>query len=443
MEKCNGFLKGIIVLCVAIVLGTILLIAVFGLPTNKIVENVKESAKQINILPQGNQFISGMDSTYYDSFTDSLMMINAMYNDGKHSIVNRAMNIYYFYYQDKNADGYLGAWETLQEYYWNGDTNKEYDVFSYERYWHGYLVFLKPLLYVMSYSSIRILNIFLQLMFSGFLVWLLIKKNQEKFLVPFGITYFILNPMTLGMNLQLSSVFYIMLGVLSTLAWKHEQINRKNLYSYIFLVSGILTSYFDYLTYPLITLGIPLLFVLQLSIGEEWSTIFKRELKCGLSWMGGYLGMWGGKVLVGSLLTGKNIFWNILSCVKVRTGSINGEETFGYMKVLKLNLAPLQFPVYIMIIALVVLLSLIYSCYTIKKVKSNQNGYGYREILSITTALVSYFFIMLIPFMWYAVAKNHSYVHSWMTYREIAISICAVISCCIMMPSILRKKINE
>ncbi|MCM1540738.1 MAG: hypothetical protein NC121_05695 [Blautia sp.] len=42
-----------------------------------------------------------------------------------------------------------------------------------------------------------------------------------------------------------------------------------------------------------------------------------------------------------------------------------------------------------------------------------------------TTWNLFYLMIMLYPFLWYFMAANHSYLHSWFAYREMAISVYA------------------
>ncbi len=42
--------------------------------------------------------------------------------------------------------------------------------------------------------------------------------------------------------------------------------------------------------------------------------------------------------------------------------------------------------------------------------------------------LVPCLFIAAYPFVWYAVLKNHSFIHSFFTYRELAITLYAVLA---------------
>ena len=43
--------------------------------------------------------------------------------------------------------------------------------------------------------------------------------------------------------------------------------------------------------------------------------------------------------------------------------------------------------------------------------------------------LISFAMISVFPAVWYLALKNHSFVHHWFTYRELAISIYAISTC--------------
>ena len=45
----------------------------------------------------------------------------------------------------------------------------------------------------------------------------------------------------------------------------------------------------------------------------------------------------------------------------------------------------------------------------------------------IKSMVLSFAVVILLPFAWYAVLKNHSYVHDYMTYRNLAVTIFATL----------------
>ena len=63
--------------------------------------------------------------------------------------------------------------------------------------------------------------------------------------------------------MQFSSVLYIFLIAMIVMLLFHEKL--KNKYGYFFLIIGMMTSFFDLLTYPVATFGIPIIlfFILE------------------------------------------------------------------------------------------------------------------------------------------------------------------------------------
>ena len=58
-----------------------------------------------------------------------------------------------------------------------------------------------------------------------------------------------------------------------------------------FLLTGMATSYFDFLTYPVASLGMPLIVWLLLHRDETGGALAGRMVRCGLCWALGYAGM--------------------------------------------------------------------------------------------------------------------------------------------------------
>lgn len=83
----------------------------------------------------------------------------------------------------------------------------------------------------------------------------------------------------------------------------------------------MLTSYFDLLTYPLFTWGVPLVWwlVVDKSQEREWYWV-KRVISSGFSWIAGYAVMWAAKWGIATIVLGRNIFESALNEVFFRSG---------------------------------------------------------------------------------------------------------------------------
>ena len=125
---------------------TLLLITVFAIPTSAIKNNIVESAKQIQ--KEGLWFQPlGFYLFQIDNMTDCLMMnINASANSD--NPIRSSMIVNYSQpYEYGDTGTYLKMDETTLDIAENGAN--ESTIFSdYARYWHGYQVVLRPLLYI-------------------------------------------------------------------------------------------------------------------------------------------------------------------------------------------------------------------------------------------------------------------------------------------------------
>ncbi len=134
--------QSLIKVCWIFVLGifmaTILMSLVYSLPTSSMKVNIENSYK---ILSEEGEY-HNVNSSFYkhtgqlDNFTDALMLNQAYYNNVDLSAIEKAM------LNQQNGWGIEGLFSLI-----SGNTN---EVNSYARYWHGYLVFLKPMLFVMG-----------------------------------------------------------------------------------------------------------------------------------------------------------------------------------------------------------------------------------------------------------------------------------------------------
>lgn len=84
-----------------------------------------------------------------DNWTDALMIGNACYQKEDASALNRAAAAYRPDYQNGDPITSLDAYVKAEE---------DVGSIAYPRYWHGYLVELRPLLMVTDYLGIRSIN---------------------------------------------------------------------------------------------------------------------------------------------------------------------------------------------------------------------------------------------------------------------------------------------
>lgn len=154
MLKKIGLFSGI--LLGSIMAGTVLLTLVYMLPTEKMEQNVRSSIDIFYTESVYPMQVQGYKSTQLDNETDAVMLLGAIYSGGDKTALERAMCVERIDFTKTHS-----LCVDLIQYAWE---NKVPDsVAEYSRYWHGYMVWLKPLLSLFDYADIRMMNMMLQL----------------------------------------------------------------------------------------------------------------------------------------------------------------------------------------------------------------------------------------------------------------------------------------
>lgn len=242
-------LKSIFIICASGIVGQLLLIAAYCIPTEPIAKNIESGAEALLIQGAEYNYAEDYRETILDNETDAVMLSEALFPES--SCLNGAVLVPRYVYEGNESQVY-NLWAFL-----NHDDISNAKVVNYPRYWHGYLAILKPFFYFLDYSDFKIINQAIQLLIILSITILMVKNHLAEYLVALLPVLIIWNPATIGVSLQYASCFYVsMIGSLIVLKY-----NMKNEWLF-FLFLGIMTSYFDFLTYPIVTFGIPLVFLI-------------------------------------------------------------------------------------------------------------------------------------------------------------------------------------
>ena len=174
---------------------------------------------------------------------------------------------------------------------------------QYIRYWHGSMMIVRPLLIIFSLEQIYVANYIVLLIIAVTLV-IQLWKRSKKLAIAYLVSMIAIAYPIVSMCLEYSWIFYIML-ISSIIATIMEQNNEKNL-DKLFLITGMVTCFFDFLTNEIITLFIPLIIVLALKKEKRKINSFKEgiliAIKVSVLWMIGYVGMWVAKWTLASFI---------------------------------------------------------------------------------------------------------------------------------------------
>lgn len=383
--------------------GYLALVCVYTLPIGPIQKNVAEAANIMQMDGSHPELVYGHQDTMLDNLTDSIMLLTARY-EGTESFFEEALLNNRFTVNGLMDSEVLAVEAEGEEL--DGTES------SYGRYWHGYLLYVKPLLMVLNYGQIRYFVGAVQFALLVLVLYLFVKTNKEKHVLPFTVAYLFLNPAALSLSLQYfpASVITMIEFVVILINQEKYKINPIR-WIYHFFIVGCLIAYFDFLTFPLLTLGMPLVFLMV----ENQKTIKRDSLlfaKSCAAWGIGYASMWGSKWILGSLLTKKNMLADAIGQVLFRVGAAENEVKTSAIEAIIRNIGANK-------LYLLLTISVFFGIILYKILK--------KENINLKSVNISVLLCAILPFLWYMVVSNHSYIHYWFTYRILAISIYAIL----------------
>ena len=399
---------GIFILVLTLLL--ISLLATMKIPKKAIETNLKKSTEYFSNKSTIEMLQLRREYTYLHLWSESALLniINCVDTDNvlESVMLDR-------YYQSEIDNPNIDFIDVVQN-------NKEPNT-QYLRYWHGSMTLLRPCLIFFSIQEIFNINyVIINILFFTLLI-ILLKKNKKLALLYVISMIMIVFPMV-AISLLYSWTFYIMI-ITSIIAIFIEKKGNEALFK-LFFITGIVTCFFDFLTTEIITLYVPILFVLFLRKQEnknfDFKESFKFVLKASLIWGLAYASMFLAKWLLASLVLKTNAFQYVSDNLKLR---INGTENIITLKELYSNVIPLNF----------------WTLYPIGNIKGTKRQIRlFFGIILVLVLLIDwkninkkkYSILMLliatIPYARYLVLANHSYKHFFFTFREQIITIIAI-----------------
>lgn len=419
-----------IILCLMLSLAVIYLI-----PQKAVKKQIEESAhflveKELFPYIKQNTF-----NTRQDNYADAILLNIIYYSDSSKAWRSVLEAPFYKPEVSEVNDNLLKA---VKE---NPKPNAEYS-----RYWHGSMVFLRPLLCVMNLQQIRIFLTGIVIAMLGISNILLIKRGVIGFVVSLLIGFLIINGWMIAFSLEYVMTFLVMsvalLAVILTNSSSVSDEKKRNRIGYIFALSGVFTCFVDFLTTETLSFTIPMLvlLVLQEKNGQlkYWKDVLKQIVLYGLIFMVSYACMFFLKWILATITIGKKALDSAIGSVMERSiGTVTmGQSTLdpSATTLQKLGGALWKnigclFPFKEMMSAPAVYTALfccilfLFSCVYLF------HGTSYYSNLGMSMLLLS-----LIPFLRFLLLSNHSYLHYFFTYRALLVSVVGAIyytgKCC-------------
>lgn len=401
----KSFFKYFIIFVCFVLILFIGFVLVTSIPKKYIEVNMRQSAEFYKKKNGMHYLIQDREYSRAHYYADS-MILNIIYNlDETKPIESVLMGRYYEFQRFDINDDFISTVFSQKE------ANQEY-----LRYWHGSILILKPLLVFFDIEFIYELNKWILYILMGILFLNLYKKDEKvafTYLIGMIMTAFYIVPYCF----EYSWTYYIML-ISSILVIKN--INKEYDYFYrMFFINGILTCFFDFLSTEIVTLFVPLIFMLYFKYKNGSIKGFKDCIiivfKSCLLWSISYVFMWLSKWILTSLILDINAFAYVKNNFMLRINGLqglsNGKELYytSFSRNIN-NVFPFCFFENKIIIGLVFCLVLLFIDW--KNIK--------KKWFSLILLLLS-----MTPYIRYLILANHSYRHAFFTFRiQIIFIIC-------------------
>ena len=411
MQVLKNCTKYILTFIITILLLMGMLVCSAMIPRTMIKENIEESAAY---LCDGELFgcvVKDVNGSKIDRYADSILLAISYQYDSDKPLTSVMWSSYYFSkYQNENFNLLDAVTNDL-------DPNQQY-----LRYWHGSNAIVRPLLMVFNIKQIYILS---GILLAGLVIILLTVLIKHKAYTPavgvfaglVGVSFWFV-----PFSLEYIWTFFVML-VVSLVGVKQAYRGNAGKLGILFLITGMVTNYLDFLTTETITLTVPLLLVLwaeQRETGYEGiQCSIKTTAKSVAAWGFGYVGMWLMKWLIASIVLGENVMPYVSQHIGERLDGNLGlgpvQYIFGAIWNNIMCIFPFEYGIMGTIIGIAIVIFVIYT------------GYVYHAGNIDNKMILLYALVGLIPYMRYVVLHNHSYLHYFFTYRAQMATILAIL----------------
>ncbi len=382
--------------------GYFLLVVVNLIPTEKIERNVLNSAEIM--LEQGNAPVIG--GVTVENFSDA-DAIGITFNKDDDRPFYYAMYAYN-HSLDKKA-------RVRGVYSLHAATvahRSSLGIYEHSQEWHGYQLWLRPLLVFVDIEKIRpIFFFFVNL--TAFLLCLRLNKYFNSYLafLPFFISFLLFDYSFVSLSFLLGTDILIAL-VGSYFVLKYYKLSQGQLLYRIFGIIGMVASYFSMCNMPMLTVGFPLV---------TWLAAENRQSSAGLKykiasiiafsfcWLLGYSILTFSKLYLAKFLVGAK---SGVYALKWYTGCIHGYTLLDKFKMSNELLTSITHGQYIL--AFIIFVLILSFVVVLLKKKSVKNYF---------TNAIPYLFVSIYPYIWCVVMPVT--INIWWTYLLYGISLYA------------------
>ncbi|GEM_PF-4000950 len=230
------------------------------------------------------------------------------------------------------------------------------------------------------------------------------------------------------MTMHYSVAYYIFIisSIIILKSYGKEK-TEQNLGVFFFII-GSLVNYLEWYAQPLLTLGMPMVFLCMLWIKDNQPLIkqFIQFIKLSLTWTAGYCFTWVSKWILGSIILKRNIVAEATGRVEMYK-EFSGFSLQAVLYCIRVNLdgwicifkkSPKG--KYLVVEIALILFLVIYYKYL--------KGYNIdkEKLFKSMHKCLCLFMVALYPFVWCIADTGHTIWHQWWCFRLFMITFCAI-----------------
>ena len=383
-------------------------------PKKLIKNHMTESAEYMVEQGTSHRLLNFVNASFLDYYADSVTLSITYSLDEEHPVISSMWSNYYGV--SSNA---------MPEYLKESVVDDLEPNTEYMRYWHGSASLMRIMHVFFNVKQVYFINYILMLCLLLILLIILWRNGLKAEALCFIISMISVSCWYVPLCLEYTYTVLIMIAAsitAVTIVPKRENAQIGPL----FLITGMVTVYFDFLTAETLTLLIPLLLILRIWNKQgirNARSIILLSMRAGIMWTVGYIGMWVMKWIIATLILKQNLLPFITGHIVERLDgyAVPGIRPEHYvitaiMRNLKC-IFPYEFGISGAILVFVFILMLIFPV-VLNKVKMRETVNKGEILLYVVLAIV--------PFIRFAVLHNHAYRHYFFTYRALAATVLAV-----------------
>ncbi|WP_431276092.1 hypothetical protein ACQ858_07425 [Variovorax ureilyticus] len=397
----------------------ILMVAIQTLDSGKVQERLRKDVRYGGLIA-GNWY-PGPYGQVMDMFTECVALSAGAVPAEGQSALTRALEHRYIVGLDGEKADPCGALVS------NLRDGTSVETPPYVRYWHGYDVYLRPMLWAgIPLARVHYINLILLTILSVGLI------HASTRLLPMPIVAGLLGTLFLTTDLftvPFVTVHAVGLMVCPASAWAaavHLKSRPDDIggLRWIALLSGAVFAFVDFLVNPPLT---PALMMFLIIAATRWNrpevsarSLLLSSASVTLTWFFSYATTWIGKWVISAIFLGpQKVIDEVLSNILRRTvgdpqGEIAKQISVHIGSATFANIQALGWPLFVLSLAIAAALLV----FTLVRGRFTKDRVG--DYLIVASPA-------LIPIVWMELLRNHSIVHAWFVYRSLGLSLGIVV----------------